>query len=99
MEVVNRRLGFEDEFFEGRRKWTKGPYVCGDNCTISEGCGNECNRRTNNKLFVMKIEQGIVRIQKLCADSKLVLGGTEGAASYDIGSSISSNTNTWKSGD
>ena len=49
---------------------------------------NECNRTCKHKmpckLYVIKTDEGVVRIKRICKNAKLPFRGTEGAAGYDL---------------
>ena len=60
-------------------------FVQEDNCKLSNDCDISCkNDERACKLFVMKTDQGIVKVKKLCNNAKLPVRGSIGAAGYDL---------------
>ena len=47
-------------------------------------CKENCKHRSCCKLFVMKTDEGVVRIKRVNKNAKLPFRGTEGAAGYDL---------------
>ena len=45
----------------------------------------KCNKKEGVcKFFVMKTDQGIVQVKRLCNNAKLPIKGSTGAAGYDL---------------
>ena len=67
---------------ETRGEWA---FVQADDCKLSTDCKNSCNEeRQICKLYVMKTDQGIVKVKRLCNNARLPVRGTTGAAGYDL---------------
>ena len=74
---VNSRANFKKE-----GEWA---FVHKDNCKSSDDCMMKCNKKEGVcKFFVMKTDQGIVRVKRLCNNAKLPVRGSTGAAGYDL---------------
>ena len=66
-------------------KGGKRAFVNADDCKISNHCKNSCHEgRRSCKFYVMKTDQGIVKVKRLCNNSRLPVRGTTGAAGYDL---------------
>ena len=59
-------------------------HVYDSECNAENGCKDECKRGRHCKLFVMKIDEGLVKIKKLCNNARMPVRGTEGSAGYDL---------------
>ena len=53
-------------------------------CKDKNGCKENCKHRSCCKLFVIKTDEGVVRIKRVNKNAKLPFRGTEGAAGYDL---------------
>ena len=74
---INFRANFKQE-----GEWA---FVHKDNCKSSDDCTMKCNKKEGVcKLFVMKTDQGVVRVKRLYNNAKLPVGGSAGAAGYDL---------------
>ena len=74
---INSRANFKNE-----GEWA---FVHKDNCKSSDDCMMKCNKKEGVcKFFVMKTDQGIVRVKRLCNNAKLPVRGAVGAAGYDL---------------
>ena len=72
---------FEGEFAK-RGEWA---FIHADDCKISNDCKNSCNEEGRScKLYVMKTDQGVVKVKRLCNNARLPFRGTSGAAGYDL---------------
>ena len=73
---------FEGEFVKKGGEWA---FVHNDDCKSSNDCNISCNNYGRScKLHVMKTDQGVVKVKKLCNNAKLLVRGTTGAAGYDL---------------
>ena len=43
-----------------------------------------CNHINHSKLYVMRMQEGIVKVKRVCKNAKLPVRGTAGAAGYDL---------------
>ena len=60
-------------------------FVHDDDCKLSNNCNISCNNDGRFlKLYVMKTDQGVVKVKKLCNKAKLPVRGSIGAAGYDL---------------
>ena len=71
-----------------RANFSKGgewAFVQADDCELSTDCKNSCNEEGRScKLFVMKTDQGVLKVKRLCNNARLPVRGTTGAAGYDL---------------
>ena len=74
---INSRANLKKE-----GEWT---FVHNDDCKLSDDCTMKCNKKEGVcKIFVMKTDQGIVKVKKLCNNAKLPVRASTGAAGYDL---------------
>ena len=60
-------------------------FVHADECKTSNDCNKSCNEeRRICKLYVMKTDQGVAKVKRLCNNARLPVRGTIGAAGYDL---------------
>ena len=60
-------------------------FVHDDDYKLSNNCNISCNNDGRDcKLYVMKTDQGIVKVKKLSNNGKLPVRGTTGAVGYDL---------------
>ena len=77
---------WRNDKINSRAKGGEWAFVLTDDCKLSTDCKNSCNEEGRScKLFVMKTDQGIVRVKRLCNNARLPVRGTTGAAGYDLG--------------
>ena len=65
---------------------TEWGYLYNNDCEICKSkneCTVPCKHRTVCKLYIIKTEEGIVRVKRLCKNAKLPVRGIVGAAGYD----------------
>ena len=55
-----------------------------DICKLKNICTKECKYRAVCKLYVIKAEEGVVKIRRLCKNAKLPVRGTPGSGGYDL---------------
>ena len=73
---INSRANF-------KKKRENGPLLYKDDCKLSDDCTMKCNKKEELcKFFVMKTDQGIVRVKKLCNNAKLPVRGSTSVAGY-----------------
>ena len=53
-------------------------------CKTKNECKGHCKHRTNCKLYVMRANEGVVKIKRMNVNAKLPTRGTAGAAGYDL---------------
>ena len=53
-------------------------------CKNKNECKENCKHRSLCKLFVMKTDEGVVRVKRMNVNAKLPSKGTKGAAGYDL---------------
>ena len=74
--------------FEGRVKYDVewGYLYAKDSelCIKKNECKQNCKHRTFCKLYVMKIDEGVVKIKRTKVNAKLPVRGTAGSAGYDL---------------
>ena len=58
-------------------------------CKKQNDCKEICKHRSPCKLYVIKTEEGIVKVKRMNVNAKLPSRGTEGAAGYDLAASQS----------
>ena len=79
---------WQNEKINSRANLSEGgewDFVNADDCKLLTDCKNSCNEeRRLCKLFVMKTDQGIVKVKRLCNNARLPVRGTTGAAGYDL---------------
>ena len=60
-------------------------FVHVDDYKLSSHCKNSCNEEGRScKLYVMKTDQGVVKVKRLCINARLPVRGTTSAAEYDL---------------
>ena len=79
---------WQNEKTNSRANLSKGgewAFVQADDCKLPTDCKNSYNEgRRSCKLYVMKTDQGIVKVKRLCNNARLLVTGTTGAAGYDL---------------
>ena len=74
--------------FKGREKFeVQWGYLYSTDCEICKlknRCRRECKHRDLCKLLVMKVDEGVFRVRKMNANTKLPTRGTSGSAGYDL---------------
>ena len=79
---------WQDAKINSRANLQKGgewAFVHADDCKLPNDCKTSCNKEGRAcKLYVMKTDQGIVKVKKLCNNAKLPVRGSTGAAGYDL---------------
>ena len=79
---------WRNETINSRANLSKGgewAFVHTDDYKVSNDCKNSCYKeRRIYKLYVMKTDQGIVKVKRLCNNAKLSVRGTTGVAGYDL---------------
>ena len=53
-------------------------------CKLKNRCAGECKHRDAWKLFVMKVDEGVVKVRKMNANAKLPIRGTSGSAGHNL---------------
>ena len=53
-------------------------------CKRKNECINPCKHRNHCKLYVMRMQESIVTVKRVCKNAKLPIRGTERAAGYDL---------------
>ena len=53
-------------------------------CKTKNECKDYCKQKNHCKLYVIKSEEGIIKIKRMNANARLPVRGTEGAAGYDL---------------
>ena len=78
----------QDAKINSRANLSKGgewAFVYADDCKLSNDCNISCNQEERScKLYVMKMDQGMVKLKRLCNNARLSVRGTSGAAGYDL---------------
>ena len=60
-------------------------FVYANGCKLSNDCKISCRKEERScKLYVMKTDQGVVKVKRLCNNARLPVRGTTGAARYDL---------------
>ena len=62
-------------------------YLDNNDCSICKAkniCTKECKHRDFCKLYVIKVEEGVVKMRRLCENAKLPVRGTPRSAGYDL---------------
>ena len=71
-----------------RANFSKGgewDFVHADDCKLLNDCKISCNKEGRSyKVYVMKMDQGVVKVKILCNNASLPVRGTTGAAGYDL---------------
>ena len=79
---------WQNDKINSRANLSKGgewAFINADDCKISNNCKNSCNEgRRSCKFYLMKTDQGIVKVKRLCNNARLPVRGTTGAAGYDL---------------
>ena len=79
---------WQNEQINSRANLSKGgewAFVHADDFKISNDCKNSCNKEWRTcELYVMKTDQGVVKVKRLCNNARLQVRGTAGAAGYDL---------------
>ena len=82
------RPNLRSNFKKGREKIeTEWEYLYNtdcDICKLKNICTKECKYRAVCKLYVIKAEEGVVKIRRLCKNAKLPVRGPPGSAGYDL---------------
>ena len=77
-----------NERINSRANLSKGgewALVHADDCKLSNHCKISCNEEGRlYKLYVMKMDQGVVKVKRLCNNGRLPVRGTIGVAGYDL---------------
>ena len=75
-------------FSAGRVKYdTEWGYLYDNDCDICKKKNldvKHCKHRNFCKLYVMRTEEGIVKVKRLNVNAKLPIRGTSGSAGYDL---------------
>ena len=53
-------------------------------CKLKNECNRTCKHETPCKSYVIKTDEGVVRMKRICKNAKLPIRGTKGAAGYDM---------------
>ena len=81
----------QDARINSRANLQKGgewAFVNADDCKLLTDCKNPCKEeRRICESYVMKPDQGVVKIKRLCNNARLPVKGTTGAAGYDLAAS------------
>ena len=88
---------------EGRVKYdTEWGYLYDNDCDICKRKNADvrhCKHRTFCKLYVMKMDEGIVKVKRLNVNAKLPIRGTSGSAGYDLAAAhatvVPAHVNAW----
>ena len=79
---------WQDAKINSRTNLSKGgewAFVYADDCKLLNDCKISCNEEGRScKLYVMKTDQGVVKVKRLCNNARLPVRGTTGAAGYDL---------------
>ena len=79
---------WQDAKINSRTNLSKGgewAFVYADDCKLLNDCKIPCNEEGRScKLYVMKTDQGVVKVKRLCNNARLPVRGTTGAAGYDL---------------
>lgn len=68
-------------FQKGKGKWA---FVHSNDCNSKDYNKSECKKESHCKLFVIKIDEGVVRVKKLSNNTKLPIRGTTSVARFDL---------------
>ena len=81
-------MNLRSNSFEGRVKYdVEWGYLYDKDCELCKKkneCKPNCKHRTFCTLYVMKIDEGVVKIKRTNVNAKLPVGGTAGSAGYDL---------------
>ena len=81
-------VNLRSNFSEGRVKYdTEWGYLYDNDCDICKKKNldvKHCKHRNFCKLYVMRTEEGIVKVKRLNVNAKLPIRGTSGSAGYDL---------------
>lgn len=83
-EGLNSKANSQKKGEKGQKYVQEWAFVRDTDCNLKTSCKNECKKRKYCRIFVMKTDEGIVRIRKTCNNVKLPVRGSEGAAGYDL---------------
>ena len=51
---------------EKQKEWTNGgALMCDTNCNLNEICNNDCKKNESCKLFVIRTDEGVVKVKRL----------------------------------
>ena len=82
------KLNLRTTYFGGRVNYEVEWGYLYDNdyriCNLKNECNRTCKHKTPCKLYVIKTDEGVVRITRTCKNAKLPIRGTKGVAGYDL---------------
>ena len=85
---TNAAMNLRSNSFEGRVKYdVEWGYLYNKDCKLCEKrneCKQNCKHRNCCKLYVMKIDEGVVKIKRTNVNAKLPVRGTAGSAGYAL---------------
>ena len=86
--MSDERLNLRPNFQKGREEFeTKWGYLYNTDCDICKSeniCTRECKHRVICNLYVIRTDEGIVKMEKINVTAKLPIRGTSGSAGYDL---------------
>ena len=67
-----------------------------NNCKLNENCNTDCKKNDFCKLFVIRTDEGVVKVKRLNNNARIPVKGTPEAAGYDL---AAAQTAVWESAD
>ena len=55
-----------------------------NNCKLTENCNTDCKKNDFRKLFVIRTDEGVVKVKRLNNNARILVKGTPEAAGYDL---------------
>ena len=55
-----------------------------NDCKLNEFCNTDCNKKDSCKLFVIRTDEGVVKIKRLNNNARIPVRGTPEAVGYDL---------------
>ena len=87
-EILARQFNFEVVILKGdvqnEKQWGYLYNMDCELCKLKNEYKEICKHRSPYKLYVIKTEEGIVKVKRMNANARLPSKGTEGAAGYDL---------------
>ena len=55
-----------------------------NNCKLIENCNTHCKKNDSCKLFVIRTDEGVMKVKRLNNNARIPVKGTSKAAGYDL---------------
>ena len=70
---------------EKQKQWTSmRAEMYENNCKLNANCNTDCKKNDSCKLFVIRTDEGVVKVKRLNNNARIPVKGTPEAAGYDL---------------